>query len=198
MMRRPSLFRRLRDSERGVALIEFAFTAPIFLLLLMGIFDYSWQLYAKQVLQGAVSKAGRDSTLEANAESQTALDDKVRAAVRDVFPSAVVRFSRQTYDSFDDVGKPEPFADDNADGIRQDTECFEDVNGNGNWDADRGRSGNGGADDVILYTAEMDMDRVLPVWRMLGQPQKTTLAESTVLRNQPFGTNGDANPTRCE
>ena len=46
--------------------------------------------------------------------------------------------------------------------------------------------GNGGADDVILYTVEMKFDRVLPVWRMLGQPQETTLRETTVLRNQPF------------
>lgn len=197
MMRRFAFARRLRDQQRGVALIEFALTAPVFLLLLMGIFDYSWQMYAKQVLQGAVSKAARDATLESNATSQAALDNKVRAAVLNVFPTADVRFSRQTYDSFDDVGKPEPFTDGNGDGVRQDTECFEDVNGNGNWDSDRGRAGNGGADDIILYTAKMDITRVLPVWKMLGQSQMTTLSETTVLRNQPFGSGADASPVKC-
>jgi len=197
MTRRFAFIRRLRKHERGAAIIELAFTAPLFLLLLMGIFDYSWQLYAKQVLQGAVSKAGRDSTLESNMDDQADLDNKVRTAVLNIFPSAEVRFIRQTYDSFDEVGKPEPFDDANGDEIWQSTECFEDVNGNGTWDSDRGRSGNGGAEDIILFTAEMDVKRVLPVWSMLGQLQMTTLSESTVLRNQPFGSNADASPTRC-
>ena len=76
MTRRHALIRRLRRNKRGVALVEFALTAPVFLLLLMGIFDYCWQMYAQQVLQGAVSKAGRDSTLEQFATNQKALDDR--------------------------------------------------------------------------------------------------------------------------
>jgi Flp pilus assembly protein TadG len=43
MTRRPSfmrrLARRLRQSERGTAFVEFALTAPVFLLVLLGIFD---------------------------------------------------------------------------------------------------------------------------------------------------------------
>ena len=109
--RLTDLARRLRGHQRGTAITEFALTAPLFLLLLMGIFDYSWQFYARQVLQGAVAKAARDSTLEGNAASQTALDDKVRTAVKNVFGDATVTFTRQTYDSFDAVGKPEPFKD---------------------------------------------------------------------------------------
>lgn len=197
MTRRSSLLRRLRDSERGAALVEFAFTGPLFILLLMGIFDYSWQMYAKQVLQGAVAKAGRNSTLETGSNSQTALDNAVKASVLKVFPHADVTFARRAYDNFSEVGNPEPFNDDNGDGAHQNTECFEDVNGNGVWDSDRARGGNGGADDVILYTVEMKFDRVLPVWRMLGQPQETTLRETTVLRNQPFAVGSDASPVRC-
>ena len=197
MTRRCSLLRRLRDSERGAALVEFAFTGPLFLLLLMGIFDYSWQMYAKQVLQGAVAKAARSATLETGSTSQSALDDVVKAAVKNVFPQAQVTFARRTYDNFSEVGNPEPFNDDNGDHVRQNTECFEDVNGNGVWDSDRARGGNGGADDVVLYTVQMRFNRVLPVWRMLGQPQQATLTETTVLRNQPFAVGVDANPVRC-
>lgn len=200
MKRRFALLRRLRRQESGLAAVEFALTAPVFLLLLMGIFDYSWQLYARQVLQGAVAKASRDATLEKYASSQTALDNHVRDAVLKVFKNANVTFSRKTYDSFDEVGNPEPFKDSNGNHQYDSSptkECFEDINGNGVWDADRARTGNGGADDVVLYTASMKIRRVLPVWKMLGQPQESTINASTALRNQPFNAGVDANPVKC-
>lgn len=192
-----ALCRRLRRDARGMAIVEFALTAPLFLLILLGIVDFSWQLYAKQVLQGAVAKAARDATLESNSSNQKVLDDKVRDAVKAVFNGAEVRFSRKAYDSFDQVGDPEPFKDSNKNNRYDHPECFEDINGNGSWDADRGRTGNGGADDVVLYTASMDITRVLPVWKMLGQSQNTTLSATTVLRNQPFNAGNDANPVKC-
>src|SRR3546814_9939114 len=60
-----------------------------------------------------------------------------------------------------------------------------DTNGNGVQDPapddcweDGGKQGNGGADDVVQYTVSMQFNRVLPVWKMLGQPQSTTLTRS--------------------
>lgn len=199
MTRRHPLIRRLCRSRRGVAAVEFALTAPVFFLLLMGIFDYCWQMYAQQVLQGAVSEAGRDSTLEKYALSQKALDDRVRAQVLKVFRRADVTFTRKAYDSFDQVGTEERYTDDKPANGRYDIgECFDDFNGNGKWDSDRGRDGNGTADDVILYTAQMKFKRILPVWKMLGQPQEMTLASSTVLRNQPFGNGVNSAADQCK
>ncbi|WP_447759649.1 TadE/TadG family type IV pilus assembly protein [Sphingopyxis panaciterrae] len=198
MTRRHALIRRLRQSERGVAMIEFALTAPLFFLILMGIFDYCWQMYAQQVLQGAVSKAGRDSTLEQYAASQKTLDDRVKAQVLNVFRSAEVTFTRKAYDSFDQVGTEERYTDNKPKNGKYDSgECFDDFNGNGRWDSDRGRDNNGTANDVVLYTASMKFKRVLPVWKMLGQPQETTLSSSTVLRNQPFANGTDSRPDEC-
>ncbi len=197
MMRGASLLQRLCREERAVALVEFALTAPLFLLVLMGIFDYSWQMYAQQVLQGSVSDAGRDATLEIYAADQNALDTRVRDQVQRVFPSADVSFSRKAYDQFSEVGVEERYTDANGNGSYDVGECYDDSNGNGRWDPDRGRTGNGGADDIVLYTASMTFDRVLPVWRMLGQPQSVTLSYTTVLRNQPFASGSDAPPDSC-
>lgn len=202
MTRGSALIRRLRGNVGGVALVEFALTAPIFLLLVMGVFDYCWQMYAQQVLQGAVSKAGRDATLEQFATDQKTLDDRVRAQVLEVLKNADVTFTRKAYDSFEQVGTEERYTDEaDENGVKNGKydvgECFDDFNGNGWWDADRGRDSNGGADDVVLYTASVTFDRLLPVWRMLGQPQSTTLSSSTVLRNQPFATGRDSPSDKC-
>lgn len=186
MIRLPNALCRLRRDDRGTAITEFALTAPLFLLILMGIFDFSWQMYGKQVLSGAVAKAARAATLETASGSQTALDAAVRKQVKRVFKDANVTFTRQSYDSYDEIGDPENYTDSNKNGRYDTGECFQDVNGNGSWDTDRGKSGNGGAEDVVVYTASMKITRVLPVWRMLGQPQESTIQASTVLRNQPF------------
>jgi Flp pilus assembly pilin Flp len=193
---RPSI-RRFLGEERGTALIEFALTAPVFLLVLMGIFDFSMQLYAKSVLSGAVNRAARDSALEGNNLSQTALDAVVTDKVRSVFRDATMTYTRKAYDNFSGVGKPEPLVDSNGNGIRDPGECFTDLNGNTGWDLDRGTTGQGTGDEVVLYTANMQLTRLFPAWKMLGQPQVVTLKASTVLRNQPFGDNLINNTVIC-
>lgn len=191
------LVRALRRDDRGTAVTEFALTAPLFLLVLTGIFDYSWQMYAKQVLSGSVAHAARAATLEGNASSQTALDTAVRTQVKQVFKDANVTFTRKAYESYDEIGDPENYTDSNNNGGYDTGECYQDVNGNNSWDADRGQTNNGGAEDVVLYTANMEVTRILPVWRMLGQSQNTTISATTVLRNQPYAAATATNTVIC-
>lgn len=183
-----ALFSRLRRHERGTAIVEFALTAPLFLLILLGIFDFCWQMYAQQVLQGAVAKAGRDATLETHSIAQADLDAAVRAQVQKVFKNATVTFNRRTFDDYSDI-TPLRWEDTNGNGVQDPSpeDCWE----------DGGAQGNGGADDVVQYTASMKFDRVLPVWQMMGQPQSKTLTAMTLLRNQPFASGGEVLPEVC-
>ncbi|WP_439569483.1 TadE/TadG family type IV pilus assembly protein [Sphingopyxis sp.] len=199
MIRRLILNRRgLGRDSRGTALVEFALTAPVFLLLLLGIIDYGWKYYAQHVLQGAVSNAARAATLEGNALDQAGLDAAVRRKVLVVFKGARVSFSRKAYESYDAIGKPEPWEDAAPyNGVHDTNECFTDLNNNNSYDRDRGLDGNGGAEDVVLYTVSMTFDNVLPVWRMLGQSKETTLRSTSVLRNQPYNNNTETSRRVC-
>lgn len=174
----------LRD-ERGAYMIEFALVMPTFLLLVMGIFDIGMQMYAKSVLSGAVEQAARLNTLETNNANQTGIDQTVREQVGRVARYGTLSFSRQNYRDFSAVGQPEKFTDSNSNGVRNPGECFTDSNGNGVWDADGG-NGQGGASDVVVYRANLTFDRLFPLWKMLGEPQRKTITIATVLRNQPF------------
>ncbi len=184
MFKRPT--RSLLRDERGAYMIEFAMVLPTFLLLVMGIFDIGMQMYAKSVLAGAVEQAARLNTLETNNTNQTAIDQIVRDQVGRVARYGTLSFSRQNYQDFSSVGQPEKFTDSNSNGVRNSGECFTDSNGNGVWDADSGGSGQGGASDVVVYRANLTFDRLFPLWKMLGEPQRKTITISTVLRNQPF------------
>jgi Flp pilus assembly protein TadG len=188
---------RLRGDDRGAYLIELAFVMPFFLLFLMGVFDIGAQLYAKSVLSGAVESAARQNTLESNATSQTSIDDLVRAQMRRVAPYGTVSFTRLSYMDFNAVGQPEEFTDTNGNGIRDATECYQDANANGQWDSNRGRTGQGGANDAVLYRARFSFNRIFPLWRFLGQPQATTITVSTVLRNQPYANQTNSTTVRC-
>jgi len=178
------IFQRLRKDERGIAIVEFAFAGPLFLLLLMGVFDIGYAMYIKSALQGAVNEAGRGATLENTAAAT--LDARVATVLGSLNKSGTVEYTRTFYERYTDVTLPEDMQDNNNNGQRDPGECFVDRNGNSIWDSDVGFAGRGGAQDVVIYRAEFTYTRIFPLWRMLNQSPTQVLVGETVLRNQPF------------
>ena len=74
-----------------------------------------------------------------------------------------VELETLVYDSFEDIGKPEPLTDDNGNGTWDDGEAFIDVNGNGQWDADMGEAGLGGGGAVVVYRLTYPWGVVTPM-----------------------------------
>lgn len=179
------MIRRLNRNMRGATAVEFALIMPVLLMLVLGSFELGLAQYLRSVLEGAMQQAGRNSSLQSGAASQSQIDAYVRAQVQSVFPGATVEFVRSNYSTFSDVSAPEDFTDSNANGHYDSGECFVDVNDNRRWDADRAKSGLGGANDVVLYTATVTYSSTLPV-AGLGLSPVQRLTSSTTLRNQPF------------
>ncbi len=177
----------LRDSA-GAALIEFAIIAPVLLVMIFGTMEFGLNVYMRSVLEGAMQQAGRNSTLQSAQTGQSTIDSYITNQIRNILPNATVTFRRENYSTFSQVGRPEDFTDSNANGVRDTGECFQDINGNGTWDADSGRSGVGGANDVVFYTATVSYTSFIPVGAALGISPTTTMTASTILRNQPFAT----------
>ena len=183
-VRRPALL----DDERGVAIIEFAMIAPVLLLMLMGLLDLAFNMYTTEMLQGAIESTARNSSIEGASSNDAQLDAVVTTAVRAVAPSATLTFNRRSYSSFTKAGRPEDYTDVDNDGTCNHGEPYEDANGNGAWDLDRGKAGFGGARDAVLYTVTVKYQRPFPVAAFIpGQTKNFTLSAVTVLRNQPYG-----------
>lgn len=181
-MKRPA---DLAKDQQGAAIVEFALVAPVFLMALMGMFDLSYNMYTAALLEGAIQKAARDSSLEGSAVT---LDDAVTEAVQVIAPDADLQFARTAYSDYADVAQPEDYTDMNGDSRCNDGEPFEDVNANSRWDADRGVSGFGGARDAVLYEVTVTYDRPFPISGFIpGMSRRVTTVARTVLRNQPFG-----------
>lgn len=182
--------RRLRPllaDRRGAALVEFALVAPVLLLMLLGMFDMGYNYYVQSQLQGAIQKAARDSGIEGAHTRIEQIDARVADAVHAIVPSAEVTFARKAYARFSDVARPEDFSDIDGNGKCNAGEPFEDANGNGTWDEDRGADGLGGARDAVLYVVTVSYKRAFGVTAFVGMPDTFTTQATTVLRNQPYG-----------
>lgn len=196
--------RGIGKNERGATLVEFAIVAPVMIILMMGLCDLLYQIYARSVLSGAVQKAARDSAIQGGGNLADTLDAQVLTAMSGLFGATTKSCatnpapgtwcsSRKSYSTFTNVG-PEPFTDLNDDKVRQAGECYADINGNKQWDADPGVTGQGGANDVALYTMNVTYPRIFPVAGLFGWPSSVTISTSTLLKNQPYATQATSSP----
>lgn len=178
--------RHLAADRGGVSAIEFGLLSPVLLLALMGVLDLGYDMYTASLLEGAIQKAARDSTLENASANLDAIDGQVTKAVQDIAPGAKLTFDRSSYHSFSGVGKPEDYVDTNKNGKCDRNEKYEDFNDNGRWDEDQGQSGTGGARDVVLYTVDVSYPRPFAVASLLGWSSTYSMSAKTVLANQPW------------
>ncbi len=176
--------RALSEDRRGVTIIEFAVAGPVLIILLMGIFDLGHMAYVRAVLQGGVQQVARNGTLEI---AQTEAGDAyVRKLVEGVAPGAEVEIARSSYFDFTDIARAEAWNDKNNNDRCDDGESYTDENKNGHWDADVGKSGNGGANDVVVYTVKVTYTPVFPVPGLTDLSTKRTLTATAVRKNQPY------------
>lgn len=188
----------LISDERGIAVVEFAFIAPVLILLIAGVMEFAYVQSARSTLESATIKAGRlVAASDCPALRAAILADTIRTGMEDVTsadgqpPSITAR----AYGSqFGQVGQPEPYQDTSPRNDRYDEgESFTDVNGNGEWDTDMGTSGSlGGAGQVVSYSASFKVVSLLPfIAQEFAGADHWVIRASTVVRNEPvFRTTG--------
>jgi Flp pilus assembly protein TadG len=81
MMRTLSI-RRTKTPSRGIALVEIALVLPLFLLVLLGMIEYSWLFWKNQQINNAAREGARIAIFE------TSLNADVTAAVDQVMNDA--------------------------------------------------------------------------------------------------------------
>lgn len=184
---------RLARDEDGVTVVEFALIAPTFLLLLMGTLDIGQMVYAQSVLNGAVQSAARDASLEGG--DTDAADAMVLARVEGIMPDVVLETSRTSYYDFADIDRAEQWNDADDNGTCSGGEAYTDENGNGQWDAEIGVDGNGGANDVVIYTVEATYEPLFKIPFLPEAWETRTLESTAIKKNQPFADQAEYSTT---
>ena len=176
--------RRLCRCSAGSSAVEFALVAPVFLMTMMQIFNLGQMAYGKVLLTGAVEQAARASALEtANTTTAHAL---ITSMVRRVLPGATVTSTRKSYYDFADIDRKERWNDANANGTCDAGEAYTDENRSGGWETDVGASGNGSANDVVIYAVTVSYTPMFSVPFTPSAWRRATLSAASARKNQPF------------
>ena len=194
-MRRLRFIRRIRKDRRGVSIVEFGLMIIPFTLVMVGLVDISYQMYVHSVFQGAANDAARIVGVESpNLGTSGSLQDRVRqliqARMQDIDMSgATYTVTADTYYRYANHGKSEKLTyDKDGDGAYDAADdCWQDSNPNGIYDATvSGRSGVGGADDVIQFTVNLKMPRLVPIGALWGDSNQLDMNVTTAVKRQPF------------
>lgn len=188
-----NLLRTLRHDQSGTYTVEFALGFPILAMLLLGGFDLGYQTLKQASLIGAVRDAARDAITKSAGCSEnraTMIEEEIRKAMSpyNIDHASLTVEARSYSDGFGSVGKPEPLTlDVNGNGRYDPGDSFLDINGDGKWSEDRGKTGNlGGPGDVVVYRAEFKAKTLFLNLPLLGGREWMTLSASTVVRNEPY------------
>ena len=193
MTRFVSRIRRLHHESRGMALTEFGLILVPLTVVLLGAFDLGYQSYVRAVLQGALNDISRTAAVEnPNFGTQgNTVEEQIAAAieerVNDIARDATYSIEQTNYYEFTGVNASEKLVTDyNGNGEYDSGDCFEDLNNNSQFDSQAGRTGLGGADDVVFYEVTVTMPRIVPVTGLIGVPNNYTIEANAAIRNQPY------------
>lgn len=191
--------------QDGVTAVEFGLIATPLCVIIMGGADLGHQAYVRSQLQGSLSNIARLASVE-DPEFQASgdtLEERVSntliTSMQPISPGGEVSLELNNYQEFSGINSPEKLVRDvEGDGTydEDDGDCFEDLNENGAFDVDTGRSGFGGASDVVYYEATVTMARLFPTPQLIGFSDDMIIDATIAIRTQPYGAQGTA-PTVC-
>ncbi len=178
----------LRRDTRGVSAIEFAFIAPVLMLLLFGILEFGMIMTVQSVMEGATANSSRLGKTGYVAASKTR-EETIRDAISDRVSALInpdqLTITSKFYSQFDEINDPEPYTDANGNGHYDVSETYSDINGNAQWDADMGAAGYGAAGDIVVYTISYPWQVMTPIMSdIIGQT--VTLTTHAVVKNEPY------------
>lgn len=178
---------RLHRDERGSYIIEFALLSLPMMTLLMGGIELGYLAYAKSNVEGALREVSRlAATGGSTAEELDAILDAKIGQIK----GAHAEIDRRSYSSFGAVGQPEPLTSDvePLGGEPGPGDCYLDINGNEQWDADRGSDDLGNAEDILYYGVTVTYPMIFKLTSSVinGGNNDMTIEANAVIKNEPF------------
>ena len=187
LLRRARLVPR---DQRGSTAVEFALIGGVLIFLVAGIVEFSLVMVVTNSLEAATSissRVGKTGFADTGLSREETILAEIERRAGGLIDIDDVEITSQAYESFDEIGKPEPWNDANSDGVPDDGE-YTDINGNGQWDEDMGIEGFGGSDEVVVYTINYDWQIITPLMREVigGADGAVSLSAQWVVKNEPF------------
>ena len=178
--------RFLRDA-RATSALEFALVGPAFFTLLIGVVDLGALLFLTMSVESATLNAARFGATGAVPLDATR-EERIRQIVHDQTQGLLndkgLNVETVVYASYDEVATAEWLLDLNGNGLHDEGEVFDDVNGNGIWDGDPGVPGAGAPDDIVVYRVSAEYRPFTPFVGDAFGP--FSIRSAAPVRNEPW------------
>ena len=188
------VFDKFGRDNSGTAGVEFALTAPLFILTILGVMEFGMILSTEALMEGAVRDAARFGVTGQNeTERLQIIEDIVSERTIGLVDVESAQIDVLTYGSFDVIGAPEPFVDTSPfNGVYDPGETYSDINSNGQWDPDQGLASAGQSGEVVLYRITYDAPSMTGFLDHLigGEDNAIQLVASIAVRNEPYEMEG--------
>jgi hypothetical protein len=181
------LLKNIAKSDSGIAAVEFAVIAPVFLSLVFGAMELGYEAMVRGTAQGALQEAAREGTLQ-NA-TPAAIEIQARDRLAGMVPPSGISVTARNFRKLSRSSTAEIITKDVAPlgGPPGEGDCFEDLQTNGVYDANiTGANGLGEADDMLRITMNITFNRLTPVAPLFGLGSYKTMSISTVTQREPF------------
>lgn len=190
--------RILARDESGAALPEFGLLAMPLLAMIMGAGELGYRSYVRAQLQSSLNDVSRTVVVENPALSGTGtveqkIESAMRARMNPLLQDGTWNFNIENYTNFNAIDKPEPLVTDkNGNGKYDAGDCWVDTKDNKVFDLDGGKTGIGGADDIVVYDVRLTTKNLFPVMGFFGAGANFQTQATTLVRTQPFAKQREA------
>ncbi len=181
---------RFARAEEGITALEFAYVAPVLLLMVFAIFEFSFIMLVSNMMESAThisSRLGRTGYVNPDSTREETIIASIKQRAGSLINTELLSIETKVYSGIDKIGDAEPWNDINNNGIVDPGE-FDDINGNGVRDTDMARAGYGDANDIVVYTVSYPWDIRTPFMReFVGDDNgKFTIRAKAVVKNEPY------------
>lgn len=177
----------LISNNRGVTAIEFAMIAPVLILLLTAIVEFSIVMFISSVMEGATaasSRYGKTGYIANGSTRQQQIVNSIVSRTAGLVDPAKITVTTTIYPSFNSISQEEPYIDANHNGTYDAGEDYTDVNGNNQWDSS-GVAGLGNANDIVVYNVSYPWKIHTPVIASFTG-DTFIISSKTVVKNEPY------------
>lgn len=183
---------RLSRDERGAAMVEFGLLVVPLLAMIMGAGELGYRSYVRAQLQASLNDVARAVVVEKPGLGSTGtIEQRIETALKERMKPLLQNgnwvFKIENYTGFSAIDKPEPLVTDkNNNGKYDKDDCWVDTKDNKVFDTSGGRSGIGGADDVVFYDVRMTTNNLFPVMGFFGAGPTFQTQATALVRAQPY------------
>ena len=178
---------RLFRSRDGATAVEMALVWPMFFAFMIGTMEVAVVMFTNVAIEAAVRDGARYGVTGNTPEGATR-EERLREIIAERTLGLVLPTSEditmKVYPSFAAAGIDEPYEDLNGNGKWDAGEPYTDENSNGARDG--GTPGMGGSGEVVMYTISYQLPIIAPIVNNLFGVTVLNMSTRIVVRNEPW------------